>query len=293
MLNRIAAAFAVLLAIPALAHDGPHVHDPYARVSPSGSGAVFLVIENHSANDDRLVSAASDVADRVEMHTHLTDSNGVMQMVEVPEGFVVKGESTRALERGGDHIMLLGLKRDLKDGDTFDLTLTFERGEVITVTVPVDNARKPAGHGTDHGGHGMNHGTGDGAMNHTGHGHDAAAVDTAGLPDAEAIIAIMKAQFDTPESPLTVEPVVVEGDYALASWFQGERGGRALLERRDGQWVIVLCGGADLRMPDFLATRGVPAADRLSALYNAKEDALGAAKVGLASTFEGIVEISP
>lgn len=290
----VLAAAAALFALPALAHDGLHVHDPYARVSPAGSGAVFLVIENHSANDDRLVSAASDVADRAEMHTHITDSNGVMQMVEVEEGFEIKGESTRALERGGDHIMLMGLTRPLKDGDTFDLTLTFERGEVITVTVPVDNARKPEAHG-GHGSHDMKHGTDDGAMNHGGHsGHGApAAVDTTGMSDSEAITAIMKAQFDTPENPLTVEPVVVEGDHALASWFQGDKGGRALLERRHGQWVIVLCGGADLRMPEFLASRGVSAADRLSSLYNAQEDALGDDKVNLASTFEGIVDIAP
>jgi copper(I)-binding protein len=147
---RILAAAAALLALPALAHDGPHVLDPYARISPAGSGAVFLVIENHSANDDRLVSVASDVADRAELHTHLTDANGIMQMVEVPEGFEIKGESTHALDRGGDHIMLMGLTRALRDGDTFDLTLTFERGEVITVTVPVDNARKPGRNGTGH-----------------------------------------------------------------------------------------------------------------------------------------------
>jgi hypothetical protein len=160
MLMRLAsAALAALLAVPALAHDGPHIADPYARISPSGSGAVFLVIENHSAEDDRLVGAASDVAERAELHTHLTDANGIVQMVGVPEGFAVKGKSTHALQRGGDHIMLLGLTRDLKDGDTFDLTLTFERGEAITVTVPVDNARKPAGHDQiDHSGHGMNHG---------------------------------------------------------------------------------------------------------------------------------------
>lgn len=152
MLYRIfSAAFAVLLAVPALAQDGPQILDPYARVSPSGAGAVFLVIQNPSALDDRLIAVASNVADRVELHTHQTDANGMMQMLEVPEGFEVKAESTRALERGGDHVMLLGLTRDLKDGDTFDLTLTFERGEVITVTVPVDNARKPGGHGMHHG----------------------------------------------------------------------------------------------------------------------------------------------
>jgi hypothetical protein len=159
---RILAACAALLSLPAsaLAHDGPHVVDPYARVGQTGSGAVFLVIENHSESPDRLIAATSDVAERVELHTHKADANGVMQMLEVPEGFAVEGKANRALARGGDHIMLLGLTRPLQDGDSFDLTLTFERGETITVTVPVDNTRKTAGHSTDHGaGHSTGHGS--------------------------------------------------------------------------------------------------------------------------------------
>jgi hypothetical protein len=51
----------------------------------------------------------------------------------------------------------------------------------------------------------------------------------------------MKGMFDTPENPLSVEPVVVLGDNAIAGWVQGERGGRALLWRVDGQWEIRLC----------------------------------------------------
>lgn len=52
--------------------------------------------------------------------------------------------------------MLLGLARPLAQGDLFDLTLTFERGEVVTIQVPVDNDRKPAHGGMAHGhaGHG-------------------------------------------------------------------------------------------------------------------------------------------
>ena len=111
--------------------------------------------------------------------------------------------------------------------------------------------------------------------------------------DTDAIIAIMKAQFDTPENPLSVDPVVVEGDNALASWAQGDKGGRALLARRDGQWQIVLCGGEDLRMPAFLGEHGVSAAETLSQMYNAAEDGLGADKVALSSSFQGVVMISP
>lgn len=164
MLSLLRATVAVaLLAVPAAAqsHDGMHITDAYARVSgPSAqSGAVFMVLENHGTAEDRLISVASDVAAKVELHTHKQDANGVMQMLEVPEGFAVAAGATHALARGGDHVMLLGLTRSLNDGDTFPLTLTFQRGEVITIDVTVDLQRAaPAmGHGAmDHGamGHG-------------------------------------------------------------------------------------------------------------------------------------------
>lgn len=152
-----AAVAASLLAVPALAHDGVHIADPYARVSgaTAQSGAIFMVIENHGSSEDRLIAATSDVAERVELHTHVED-NGVMKMVEVAEGFAIPPGGTRVLDRGGDHVMLLGLRRSLAHGDTVPLTLTFARGAVITLDVPVDLERRPApgGHGHGHG-HGM------------------------------------------------------------------------------------------------------------------------------------------
>lgn len=153
----LAATAAATLAFPVLAHDGPHISDPYARAS-AASGAIFLVIENHSDQDDRLIAASTDVAERTELHTHQQDANGVVQMIEVPDGFAIPAKGSHALSRGGDHIMLLGLKRPLAQGDTFPLTLTFERGEEITLEVAVDNDRKPVlgatGHGAaDHSGH--------------------------------------------------------------------------------------------------------------------------------------------
>ena len=126
---------------------------------------------------------------------------------------------------------------------------------------------------------------------HAAHKAQAVVADTAGMTDADAIITTLKAQFDTPDSPLKVDPVVVQGDHALASWAQGDKGGRALLQRVDGQWQILLCGGPDLRMPEFLVQHGVTAAETLSQLYNAAEDALGADKVALSSSFEGVVMI--
>lgn len=160
-----AAVAAFVLAAPvAQAHDGVHVHDPYARVSSAmaQSGAAFMVIDNHGSTDDRLVAAHSDVAQRVELHTHEQDANGVMRMIHVEEGFVIPAGGEIRLERGGKHVMFLGLTRTLEQDDIVAVTLVFENEGEVIVEIPVDNARA-----VDHGGQGHDHGHGHGHS----HGH--------------------------------------------------------------------------------------------------------------------------
>ena len=137
--------------------------DAYARAAGGigKSGAVFLMLENPGAADDRLIDARSDVAKRVELHTHKDMGDGVMKMMHVEEGFAIPAGGAHALARGGDHVMLMGLTRDLADGDSFSLTLVFEKAGEIVIDVPVDNDRKPEDSGMmhkGHSGHGMNHG---------------------------------------------------------------------------------------------------------------------------------------
>lgn len=152
------AAAATLITLPAFAHDGVQIENAYARTMGSigASGAVFLEINNHADVDDRLIDVKSDAAEKAELHTHKDDGNGVMQMVHVPEGFPVPALGNHALQRGGDHVMLMGLTRDLKDGDIVTLTLVFEHAGEVVVEAPVDNARKATGMG--HSGHKMKHG---------------------------------------------------------------------------------------------------------------------------------------
>ena len=156
------AAAAALLALPALACDGFAVHDPYARTSTmmSQSGAAFMVLHNHGSTDCRVTSARSDIAQRTELHTHIADSNGVMRMVEVEDGFLIPAGGEVLLQRGGDHVMFMGLTRPMEQGTPIELTLVFEDGSESTLTVPVDNDRQPmqqpamgghAGHGQMHG----------------------------------------------------------------------------------------------------------------------------------------------
>ncbi len=162
-----------MLAVPVLAEehpDGLHIHGAYARVQGGigGSGAMFFMVHNNTATDDRLVAAKTDAAERAELHTHTEDANGVMSMGEIEGGIPLAAGEFIELARGGDHVMLMGLKRALIDGDTIALTLTFEVAGDITLQVPVDNARKPGEGVHDHG-----------AMHHDGMDHDAMMGDGA------------------------------------------------------------------------------------------------------------------
>lgn len=157
----LAAALAALIALPATAHDGVHIVDPYARSMGMNavSGAAFMVIENHQSEDDRLIEARSDVAEKVELHTHVIDTQGVARMVEVKDGFVIPANGTHTLERGADHVMFLGIKDPFVDGKMIPVTLVFERAGEVQVEIPVDLSRMQGppeaaggmGHGHMHG----------------------------------------------------------------------------------------------------------------------------------------------
>lgn len=151
------ATVAVCALIPAMSLAEIVINDSYARVSRPGapSGAAFMVIENTGDTTDRLIAARSDVAQRVELHTHIDQGDGVMKMVEVEEGFEIEAGGRHALKRGGDHVMFMGLTETLEQDGEVSVTLVFEQAGEVIVTIPVDNERQPA-HGAGHG-HGHGH----------------------------------------------------------------------------------------------------------------------------------------
>lgn len=148
-----AASIAALFALPALACDGFEVHDAYARTSTaaSQSGAAFMVIHNHGDTDCHISGVRSDVAARTELHTHIEDAQGVMRMIHVEEGFALPADGEVILERGGHHVMFMGLERTLAQGDMFDVTFVFADGAEKAIEVAVDLERQPEGHGHSHG----------------------------------------------------------------------------------------------------------------------------------------------
>lgn len=110
-------------------------------------------------------------------------------------------------------------------------------------------------------------------------------------PDNEAISALLHGMFDKPNVQLTVTPVVVAGDHAIADWAQGDLGGRALLRRKPKAWALILCAGDAIKTEEALERVGVPAGDaaRLERELAAAEARLGPKDVAMFSRFDGLV----
>ncbi|MFP4440124.1 MAG: copper chaperone PCu(A)C [Chloroflexaceae bacterium] len=142
--------------------DGITVRDPWVRAMVAGgdaemdagegamsddmgtmdhggsTSAAYMTLVNGSATADALISAATDAAEVVELHTVIMEEN-VMRMRPV-EQIEVPANGETELRPGGFHIMLIGLQRDLNAGDGVELTLTFENAGEVTVSAPVQMA---------------------------------------------------------------------------------------------------------------------------------------------------------
>lgn len=150
-----AAVAALVAAGGALAHDyqlqALHIDHPFARATPPGarSGGVFLSVENDGTRTDRLLRVSTPIAGTAEIHQMVVDG-GVMRMRAIA-GLDVKPGDRLVLQPGGYHVMLTDLKRPLQAGDSFPLTLAFERAGSIEVKVVVETMA--AGAMQPHGGH--------------------------------------------------------------------------------------------------------------------------------------------
>ena len=154
---------AIIILTSCSGNEGITINDPWARPALSGgNGAAYFVLENQSDQDDILLSATTDAATVVELHDvimveakdndmesemskndgsmsqdKMAEGNMAMQMVKQEYVPVASGE-TVTFKPGSFHVMLIGLKNDLKEGDTITLTLNFEQAGDITLEVPVE-----------------------------------------------------------------------------------------------------------------------------------------------------------
>jgi periplasmic copper chaperone A len=118
--------------------------NPWARATPKGAtvGGGFLTITNKGTEPDRLIGGSAAPASRFEMHTTVTE-DGVAKMRQV-DGLEIKPGETVELKPGGMHLMLMGLKQPLQQGQTVKGTLVFEKAGTVAIEFTVQAIGAPA-----------------------------------------------------------------------------------------------------------------------------------------------------
>ncbi|RJG03552.1 copper chaperone PCu(A)C [Noviherbaspirillum sedimenti] len=116
------------------------IEQPTARPTRPGQpgAAAYINIENRGSTADRLVGASSPVAGTTEIHV-MTMNGNVMKMREVGEIAIDSGATVVMRPGEGYHIMLLNLKKPLKAGERFPLTLRFEKAGKVKVSVEISD----------------------------------------------------------------------------------------------------------------------------------------------------------
>ncbi len=145
-----AAAF-TLSTLPALAHDitlgALTISNAWTRATPPNAptGGGFLTIVNNGSEDDRLISASAGFFAKAEMH-EMSVVDNVMTMREQEGGIPIPAGATVEFRPGAFHVMFMGLKEPLKQGETVSVTLIFEKAGSIEVPFIVEKigARGPS-----------------------------------------------------------------------------------------------------------------------------------------------------
>jgi periplasmic copper chaperone A len=119
-------------------HATVEVQKAWARATTGAVGAAYFSLVNKGGAPDRLIALKTPVAEKAELHEEKM-KNGVMEMRPVGPLLIEPGQSA-TLKPGARHVMLMGLKHPLKEGEDFPLTLSFEKAGDVRVMVPVQKA---------------------------------------------------------------------------------------------------------------------------------------------------------
>ncbi|WP_342712316.1 copper chaperone PCu(A)C [Bradyrhizobium sp. B124] len=124
---------------PSLAeHERVAVSQAWTRATPKGAKVAggYLTVENRGTRADRLLSAESPAAGKVEIHS-MTMQDGIMTMRPLDDGLAIPPDATVTLAPGGDHIMFVGLTTPFEEGQRIPVSLNFERAGKVEVAFEV------------------------------------------------------------------------------------------------------------------------------------------------------------
>lgn len=124
---------------------------PWLRETAPGAraGGGYALIRNTGKTEDRLLGGRTSVAASVDVHSMTMDGN-IMRMRPVSGGLAIAPGGSVALKPGGYHLMLMGLKQPLKQGETVTITLRFAKAGEVPVRFRVEPIDHQLGGGHDH-----------------------------------------------------------------------------------------------------------------------------------------------
>lgn len=139
----LATTFAITNLVSQFAFAQVTVKDPWVRPTVAQQKVTGAFMQLTANQDLKLVAISSTVAERVEIHTMEMDKD-VMKMREVGS-LDLPNAKTIELKPGSFHMMLMGLKKPIKEGDTINLTLHFESKDKKQQTQEVKAVAKNMG----------------------------------------------------------------------------------------------------------------------------------------------------
>lgn len=121
------------------------VSDAWSRAMPptAPTGAVYFTLQNPSGEDDRLIGVSTPRAERAELHTHV--QQGELMSMQKVEAVELPANGTLQFKPGGHHVMLFKMTQPLKAGETFPLTLQFDKAGELTLEVKILDQAPNAG----------------------------------------------------------------------------------------------------------------------------------------------------
>ena len=151
-----ATAAAIICLSPASADEnmaGPiKIDHPWARptIGSSKNSAAYMTLSNSGDSADKLLAVKSDAAEHVALHESRMDGE-IMRMVPVKDGIEVPPHGAVELKPLGLHVMLMGLRKPLKEGETFPMTLVFAKQGDVQFEVKIE--KNPGAKKSDQGMH--------------------------------------------------------------------------------------------------------------------------------------------
>ena len=125
------------LSVPVVNAQSIQIKDAFARATNPGQsvGGGYLTIENPTASADKLMSVTYAKATSVQIHEMKMEGDKMI-MRDIGT-LAIPAKSKVELKPGGYHLMLMGLKEQLNDGDVIPVTLQFEKAGKVDVNMPV------------------------------------------------------------------------------------------------------------------------------------------------------------